>query len=256
MAVLNKSCPGSRAIREPIPENIKCSTCGREVEIWTDELKASCPGCGSKVYRAQQASCIDWCSHAKECVGPETYARLRPGTSEAVAEEDSPTDILKRDHDSALQIVALMHGAVLCLKLANLTPGTPLEERGTSHLVKVLDFFNKDLRLHFRREEEVLFPALENHFGRDKSPTRLLQAEHEDAWSCYEELKDQVARLQQSSDGKLQLLATEIDETSKRLEGLLAEHIRKENESLLPLAQRLLNGEKSKAVAQAIRRMS
>ncbi len=36
--VIEKTCPGSRAIREPRPEYIDCSNCGTEVEIWTDEL--------------------------------------------------------------------------------------------------------------------------------------------------------------------------------------------------------------------------
>ncbi|MDZ4230580.1 MAG: hypothetical protein U1B77_02035, partial [Dehalococcoidales bacterium] len=73
--VFDKSCPGSRVIREPRPEFINCPDCSREVEIWTDELKAKCPGCGTMVFRAQQASCIDWCPQAKECVGPEVYER-------------------------------------------------------------------------------------------------------------------------------------------------------------------------------------
>lgn len=60
MMVIEKTCPGSRTIREPRPEYMACSSCGAEVEIWTDELKATCSKCGNKVYRAQQVSCIDW----------------------------------------------------------------------------------------------------------------------------------------------------------------------------------------------------
>ncbi|OGO35732.1 MAG: hypothetical protein A2147_06620 [Chloroflexi bacterium RBG_16_57_8] len=256
MVVLNKSCPGSRAIREPIPEYMNCSSCGREVEIWTDELKATCPGCGSKVYRAQQASCIDWCPHAKECVGPEVYARLRPGTVEVVPEGDSPADILKRDHDHALEIVGLLHGAGLCLKLAAMTPGTPLEERGTDHLVKVLEFFDRDLRLHFRREEDVLFPALEKHLGQEKSPTRLLLMEHGHIWHNYDLLKEMVEQLRESRNGRLQAVVTEVEETARRMEGLITEHIKKENASLLPLAERLLTGEELEAAAKAIRSLT
>ncbi len=92
--VIDKSCPGSRTIREPRPEYINCPDCGREVEIWTDELKATCPGCGNKVFREQQASCIDWCPHAKECVGPEAYERLRPGMEEDPSEANTPPGLL------------------------------------------------------------------------------------------------------------------------------------------------------------------
>ena len=75
----DKSCPGARTIREPTPEDVNCPNCDETVEIWTDELKANCPSCGAKVFREQQPSCIDWCPHARECVGPEVYERLKPG---------------------------------------------------------------------------------------------------------------------------------------------------------------------------------
>ena len=175
---IDKSCPGSRAIREPKPEYMKCPECGAEVEIWTDELKATCSKCGGKVYRAQQASCIDWCPYAKECVGPEVYARLKPGVKEAVSATDSPLAILEREHDRARDALGLLRGAGLCLKLAALKPWTPIEARGIENLNKVLDFFDQDLRTHFAREEEVLFPALEKYTGVEKSPTQLLLKEH------------------------------------------------------------------------------
>jgi hypothetical protein len=31
-------CPGSKRIKEPFPENIKCA-CGKEIEIWSDETE-------------------------------------------------------------------------------------------------------------------------------------------------------------------------------------------------------------------------
>ncbi len=78
----DKSCPGSRMIREPTPEDINCPSCGEAVEIWTDELRATCPNCDTRVFREQQPSCIDWCSHAEECVGSEAYQRLRKQVTE------------------------------------------------------------------------------------------------------------------------------------------------------------------------------
>jgi hypothetical protein len=71
-------CPGSQSIRNPVPENIPCPQCGRDVEIWTDEKKGICPGCKTAVFRERKMSCIDWCPYAKECVGPEVYERLKP----------------------------------------------------------------------------------------------------------------------------------------------------------------------------------
>lgn len=66
-------CPGSKAIRQPLPEFIKCPFCSEEVEIWTDEIKAACPKCKKTVVREQATSCLEWCAYAKECVGDEAY---------------------------------------------------------------------------------------------------------------------------------------------------------------------------------------
>jgi HD superfamily phosphodiesterase/predicted RNA-binding Zn-ribbon protein involved in translation (DUF1610 family) len=67
------NCPGSQKFKQPQPETIKCSSCGGEIEIWTDEIKAVCPKCNNTVMREQGASCLDWCRYAKECVGEDIY---------------------------------------------------------------------------------------------------------------------------------------------------------------------------------------
>ena len=36
-------CPGARLIKQPKPEIFTFPSCGAEVEIWTDEIKAVCP---------------------------------------------------------------------------------------------------------------------------------------------------------------------------------------------------------------------
>ncbi|HOG45570.1 MAG TPA: hypothetical protein PLJ35_08940 [Anaerolineae bacterium] len=74
---LGSNCPGARLFREVRPEYIACPRCGHEVEIWSDELVARCLQCGQVVPRERGASCIDWCSHAAECVGAQKLRRLR-----------------------------------------------------------------------------------------------------------------------------------------------------------------------------------
>jgi predicted RNA-binding Zn-ribbon protein involved in translation (DUF1610 family) len=86
MALLSDSCPGSRLIRQPVPEDITCIRCGEEVEIWSFEAITRCPKCGSVVCRTQGATCLDWCSAAKACVGEETYARIMAEREQARSE--------------------------------------------------------------------------------------------------------------------------------------------------------------------------
>jgi len=75
MAGDHQYCPGAKLIRQPAPETFVCTSCGAEVEIWTDELRANCPSCGHTVYRDSAMSCLDWCKYGMECVGNTVYSR-------------------------------------------------------------------------------------------------------------------------------------------------------------------------------------
>ena len=67
----SKHCPGSLGFVQPKPESFRCPSCGRDVEIWSDEATGNCPVCSKTVFRPGMQSCLDWCKHAKECVGDE-----------------------------------------------------------------------------------------------------------------------------------------------------------------------------------------
>ena len=77
MAFLS-SCPGSQALKNPTPEDIACSSCGAELEIWTDEFQVRCKRCGTINLRKRGPSCIDWCSFAESCIGSDLYRKLKP----------------------------------------------------------------------------------------------------------------------------------------------------------------------------------
>ncbi|GAB4543940.1 MAG: hypothetical protein Fur0020_13430 [Thermodesulfovibrionia bacterium] len=77
--MFKESCPGSREIKQPVPEEIICRRCGEVVEIWSDEVEARCKNCGELNSRLMGASCIDWCAFAKECLGEDKYRRLKSG---------------------------------------------------------------------------------------------------------------------------------------------------------------------------------
>jgi DNA-directed RNA polymerase subunit RPC12/RpoP len=70
-------CPGAKFIRQPKPELFPCPSCGKEVEIWSDEFKARCRNCGKLVYRSREMSCLEWCAMAEECVGTQVFSSYR-----------------------------------------------------------------------------------------------------------------------------------------------------------------------------------
>jgi len=76
-----KRCPGASDIVRPTLVNVKCGKCGNEIEMFTDEFKTTCEKCGTTVFREENPSCIDWCAHAKECIGEEKYKQIKGAKS-------------------------------------------------------------------------------------------------------------------------------------------------------------------------------
>ncbi|MGD9116386.1 MAG: phosphohydrolase [Dehalococcoidia bacterium] len=68
-------CPGQdmRNLRVSIH---KCPNCGYEVEIFSDEMRVKCPECKQYVYKEKVPSCIEWCTSAPQCLGPERWEEL------------------------------------------------------------------------------------------------------------------------------------------------------------------------------------
>lgn len=91
-------CPGSINIKQPKPEEITCTCCKKDIEIWSDEAKTTCPGCGRKVFRdGGLMSCLDWCSYAKDCVGEDAYARYLDNKGEADRHSGRSADTTKNE---------------------------------------------------------------------------------------------------------------------------------------------------------------
>ena len=62
-----------------------CPQCGAEVEVFSTDDEVACEQCGFTVHN-DIISCIQWCEHARLCVGDEAYFRLKrvaDGTADA-----------------------------------------------------------------------------------------------------------------------------------------------------------------------------
>jgi len=69
-------CPGVQNLRTPTIKLKQCPACGTEVELFSIDMKVDCPGCGKPVFNNLN-SCVDYCQHAEQCLGAETYQRLK-----------------------------------------------------------------------------------------------------------------------------------------------------------------------------------
>ncbi len=54
------------------------------MEIWTDELKRTCPACKKVVLRPGGLSCLEWCKFGKDCVGEAAFDSYQMNRSVSV----------------------------------------------------------------------------------------------------------------------------------------------------------------------------
>lgn len=120
-------CPGVSRFKQPKPEIIKCPFCSKEMEIWSDEPKATCPNCDKTVMRQEGSSCLDWCRYAKICVGDETYNKYMQNKAVTIKQKllKELEDYFGKDKKRINHAKNVMHFAEELLK----------KEKGDWHIV-------------------------------------------------------------------------------------------------------------------------
>jgi DNA-directed RNA polymerase subunit RPC12/RpoP len=81
--IMQSKCPG-QDFRNLTVSVHKCPKCGRDVEVFSDEMKAKCPKCKTVVEKENVPTCIEWCKEAKRCLGPERWQKVM----EAIGKND------------------------------------------------------------------------------------------------------------------------------------------------------------------------
>jgi len=226
-------CPG-QAGRNLKVELHKCPNCGYELEIFSDELKVTCPSCGQPVYKAAMPTCIDWCPAARECVGPERWEQLRKEREELnrlPAKSVRPTEVLRHEHRLIERLLRVLERAA-----AGLERG---EEISPEVLKSSLEFIRIVAdRCHHGKEEGSLFPLLEERgMRREGGPLGALLQEHDRGRELVRGLAEGVAKY---GGGDLEA-REEIIENTRGYTQLLAQHIQKEDDVLFPIADHLLS---------------
>jgi hemerythrin-like domain-containing protein len=97
---------------------------------------------------------------------------------------------------------------------------------------------------HHAKEEEILFPALEEAgFPRDGGPVAVMLHEHDLGRSL-------IVRMRELSTLESELARAGFREAAKQYAELLGQHIQKENEVLFRLADRALEGAERRRVEE------
>ncbi len=143
-----------------------------------------------------------------------------------------PIKDLKMEHDAVQLTLRILDK--ICQKIEQSGEIIDLQ-----HIDQLLEFFKVFVdKCHHGKEEELLFPALENvGVSREGGPIEVLLHEHQQG---REYVQNMTAALVQYKKGD----RTAVDEFVKNAKGyinLLNQHIDKENGVLLPLAEKHLS---------------
>ena len=152
---------------------------------------------------------------------------------------------LLRDHRECARILAELES------LLDTQKADPEWTAGRSTaFARISRFFNEVVIGHIRKEEEVLFPALEAFLPRDVGPLAVLRAEHADTCENFRRLCVSGESSAQR-DNPPQLLE-DFQRAGRKVLEVVRDHIYKEDRVLFPMVARFLSPELD---AEILRRM-
>ena len=130
------------------------------------------------------------------------------------------TTLLSEEHQEVLR------------RLKRLEAGLEPYDEGV--VKETVQFFEEQLVLHRRKEEEILFPILGRHIGTDGGPIHCMLEEH-----SIEKKYIDIIRTALADGGSG--MQERIVEAAQGILSLLPDHIAKEDGVLYPLAERTLS---------------
>lgn len=227
MDIRRGKCPGQDSIVKSYKDvEFKCLKCGIIVEIWPPAIGEKCPNCGNWVSRGK--TCADWCpggeEMVKQCLGEERYRAWKESKKDAIKKKDMPECC---GHHNCIEELRSDHEKIL----AELDK---LEADPAGYAKEFLEFTESFAEPHHHKEEEVLFPALEQKgIPKEGGPIGVMLMEHEIKRGHVKDLRKSV----EENDG------ARIKEHASAIISLLRDHISKENDILYPMAEQVLTPE-------------
>lgn len=169
-----------------------------------------------------------------------------------------PIDRLLGEHQEIMAQIDGLRGAVRALE----SRGEAAVPEARPALASAGRMMATQLVAHARREDEALFPALENVFGSGSGPTAVMRMEHRAIHAQAELFRATLRELEQvehpaivAGGAELLALAAEgggaakLRDAARRIIELLDLHFGKEEEILFPMAREVLSSADLAAIA-------
>lgn len=151
-----------------------------------------------------------------------------------------PIDQLRQEHRTIEQLLGLLERLATRLETRQDVPMDLFPD-----LLEFLLTFADTC--HHGKEEDILFPALENHgVAHNSGPIGVMLAEHDLGRRYVNTLAEAARHYVQNQPGSSQLLA----QSARGYVGLQRQHIYKEDTILYPMASALLSEDEFEAIGQ------
>ncbi len=136
-------------------------------------------------------------------------------------------------------------------ELEALLEGIKLDSKWTPERVRIFegfaDYFRVDLMVHMRKEDEILYPALEEFLPRDVGPLMVLRTEHDDIVSNFNRMQNSY-QLMLQGNMRPEVVRKFLFFGTTLLQ-LLRDHSYKEERVLFPMVARFLRPELDARIA-------
>ncbi|MDP3920598.1 MAG: hemerythrin domain-containing protein [Candidatus Omnitrophota bacterium] len=125
--------------------------------------------------------------------------------------------------------------------------------RNLDAITRLVAYFDKEFGEHLRLEEEVIYPYLEKHVPKSRSPLAFLRGEHADFRSRLGEIKSCAARLgKQKTDSERSLIFEMLQNTGVYLVYWTRNHLHAENESVYKMIDNQLLPEEKRELSREV----
>ena len=156
-----------------------------------------------------------------------------------------PITALKSDHEAVRAVLNNLEGY---LKKIGSVSSDGLKNNLINQLHEITAFIDKDLEIHFKKEEEALFPALGNYIGIETGPIHVMLIEHIHSRELSREFKAKINSYPAEKDYK------SIIDLGNSFIRLLSEHIDKEENILFNMADMQLSRDEKHGIMEKMLR--
>ncbi|MCL4542669.1 MAG: hemerythrin domain-containing protein [Deltaproteobacteria bacterium] len=155
-----------------------------------------------------------------------------------------PIMSLRNDHETVRGVLNNLGGY---LKKIDGSSADSLRRNLINQLHEITDFIDRDLEIHFKKEEEALFPVLGNYIGMETGPIHVMLIEHKHSRELSNDFKAAISNYQNSGDYEI------ITSIGNSFISLLSEHIDKEDNILFNMADMHLSAAEKGSIMEKMR---